>query len=202
MTPELKDGEVDIRVRTPLPSSILLTVGSLIEAAWPDAQLVDGEKGEVTFRVTKAARTDVADETAASLLKEPEGEDLDITRLGPSGVSMANPVWLAASLLAVMKASFGENPDAVNYLETTVFDPDNGSRYVMIFARSAFQTPHELRMTAEKNLATARQDAQAVNTAAVQRLLRAPAAGPDTFEAGVKAALDAMRQVNFGNAGG
>jgi hypothetical protein len=71
---------------------------------------------------------------------------------------------------------------------------------VLIFAKSQTQTPHELRTRAEENLATARQDAHAVNTTAVQRLLRVPAAGANTFEAGVKAALDAMRQVNFGNA--
>jgi hypothetical protein len=52
-----------------------------------------------------------------------------------------------------------------------------------------------------QNLTTARQDAQTVNTAAVQRLLQAPAPGRNSFEAGVKAALDAMRQVNFGNSG-
>jgi hypothetical protein len=98
-----------------------------------------------------------------------------------------------------MKASFAENPDAANYLETTVRDPDSGARYVLIFAKSQTQTPHELRTLAEKNLTRARQDAHAANVTAVQRLLRAPA-GKNTFEAGVKAALDAMRQVNFGNA--
>ncbi|MET1155883.1 hypothetical protein [Arthrobacter sp.] len=46
--------------------------------------------------------------------------------------------------------------------------------------------------------ARARAGAETVNTAAVQKVLRAPRAGrPDTFEAGVKAALDAIRQANF-----
>ena len=118
---------------------------------------------------------------------------------GPSGISVANPVGLAITLLENMKASFQENPEAANYLETTVRDPDDGARYVLIFAKSKAQTPHELRTRAEENLATARQDAHAANTVAVQRLLRAPAAGANTYEAGVKAALDAMRQLNFGN---
>lgn len=199
--PELNDGEVDVRIRTPLPGSVVLTLGNLIEAAWPDAQMVDGESGEVTFRIKKTARTAVTDEEAAALRVEPEEEDLDISSLGPSGVSLANPVGLAINLLENMKASFGENPEAANYLETTIRDPEDGSRYVLIFAKSQAQTPHELRTRAEANLARARQDAHAANTAAVQRLLRAPAAGPNTFEAGVKAALDAMRQLNFGNAG-
>lgn len=60
------------------------------------------------------------------------------------------------TLLGNMKASFGENPDAAKYLETAITDPDNGSRYVLIFAKSQAQTPHELRTLAEKNLATAR----------------------------------------------
>lgn len=199
--PELKDGELDIRVRTPLPGSVVLTLGGLIDAAWPDAQLVDGVPGEVVFRINKGAKAAVTDDEAAALRVEPAGEDLEISRLGPNGVSLANPAGLAVTLLENMKSSFGENPEAANYLETAVTDPDDGSRYVLIFAKSKAQTPHELRMAAEKNLATARQDAHAANTAAVQRLLRSPAAGPNTFEAGVKAALDAMRQVNFGNAG-
>jgi hypothetical protein len=198
MIPELAEGEADVRVRTPLAGSVMMTLGRLIDAAWPGAQLVDGEPGEVVFRITTAAKTAVDDSEAAALRIEPEGEDLAIHRLGPSGVSMANPAGLAAFLLENMKAAFAENPDAANYLETQVVDPDTWSRYVLIFAKSKDQTPHELRTRAEENLATARQDAQTANTAAVQNLLRSPAAGPNTFEAGVKAALDAMRQTNFG----
>jgi hypothetical protein len=199
LAPELKDGEVDVRIRTPLPGRVLLTLGNLIEASWPGAQLVDGEAGEVTFRINKGARTAVADEAAAALRVEPEEEDLDIHSLGSSGVSMANPIGLAVTLMENMRDSFAENPDAANYLETTVRDPESGARYVLIFAKSQAQTPHEFRTKAEKNLATARQDAHAANTAAVQRLLRAPSAGANTYEVGVKAALDAMRQLNYGN---
>lgn len=204
MIPELQDGEVDIRIRTPLPGSVMLTLGKLMDAAWPGTQLVDGESGEVTFRINKAGQRTVTDEDAVAALRvEPEEEDLDISRLGPGGISVANPVGLAIILLENMKASFGENPEEANYLETTVRDPETGARYVLIFAKSAAQTPHELRTLAEANLARAREDAQAANTSAVQKLLRAPRTGkPDNFEAGVKAALDAIRQANFGNASG
>ena len=200
MTPELQDGEVDVRIRTPLPGSVVLTLGKLMDAVWPGTQLVDGESGEVIFRINNTARVAVDDTEAAALRVEPEEEDLAIHALGPGGIRLANPIDLAAAMLPVMKTSFGDNPDAVNYLETQVRDPEDGARYVLIFAKSARQTPHELRTRAEENLLRAREDAQAVNTTAVQKLLRAPRPGkPDSFEAGVKAALDAMRQVNFAN---
>lgn len=198
MTPELQAGEIDVRIKTPLPGSVVLTLGGLIEAVWPGAQLVDGEQGEVTFRINNTTRAAVTDAEAAALRVVPEEDDLSIHNLGPNGISLANPVGLAIDLLANMKASFAENPDAVNYLETTIRDPDDGARYVLIFAKSAARTPHELRTLAETNLARAREDAQAANAAAVQKLLRAPRPGKqDSFEAGVKAALDAIRQANF-----
>jgi hypothetical protein len=83
MAPELNDGEVDVRIRTPLPGSVVLTLGNLIEAAWPDAQMVDGERGEITFRINKTAQTPVTEE-AAALRVEPEEEDLNINSLGPA----------------------------------------------------------------------------------------------------------------------
>ncbi|MCU1522489.1 MAG: hypothetical protein JWN19_2874 [Arthrobacter sp.] len=57
--PELNDGEVDVHIRTPLPGSVVLTLGNLMDAVWPGAQLVDGEKGEITFRINKTAQTPV-----------------------------------------------------------------------------------------------------------------------------------------------
>lgn len=198
MIPELQEGEVDVRIRTPLPGSVVLTLGGLMDAVWPGAQLVDGEQGEVTFRINNTTRAAVTDAEAAAARVLPEEDDLNIHSLGPSGIRLANPVELAASMLPVMKTSFGDHPDAVNYLETAIRDPESGARYVLIFAKSAAQTPHELRTRAEENLTRARQDAQGVNTAAVQKLLRSPRPGkPDSFEAGVKAALDAIRQANF-----
>lgn len=69
-------------------------------------------------------------------------------------------------LLPILKASFQENADAANCLETRVTDPEDYNRYAMIFARSAQHTPHELRMRAEQKLTTALQDAHRANAAA------------------------------------
>jgi hypothetical protein len=166
------EGSTDIRVATPLPSSVLMTLGRLIDLAWPGAELATGNRGEITFRVNRAAASDItADEAAGAKVELAEG-DVAIQELGPEGVSLVTPAALAASLLPILKASFQENPDAANYLETTVTDPDDYNRYVLIFAPSAQQTPHELRMTAEKRLATARQDAHRT-----ERRLRIQAAG-------------------------
>jgi hypothetical protein len=194
------DATTDIRVATPLPSSVLMTLGRLIDLAWPGAELAAGNHGEITFRVNTGATADVGVDEVAAAKVEPRESDVLINELGPQGVSLATPAEFAAALLPVLKASFQENPDAENYLETTVTDRDDHSRYVMIFARSQRQTPHELRMAAEKKLATALQDAHRANGETVFKLLATGhGSRPDTFQAGVKVALDAMRELNQSN---
>jgi hypothetical protein len=194
------EGSIDIRVITPLPSSVVMTLSRLIDLAWPGAELATGNKGEITFRVNTAATAEVSPAWVAAAKTKPEESDVLIHELGPQGVSLATPAEFAKALLPVLKGSFQENPDAENYLETTVTDRDDYSRYVMIFARSERQTPHELRMSAEKKLATALQDAHRANGEAVFKLLgTGHGSRPDTFQAGVKAALDAMRELNQSN---
>jgi hypothetical protein len=117
------EGSTDIRVATPLPSSVLMTLGRLIDLAWPGAELATGNRGEITFRVNRAAASDItADEAAGAKVELAEG-DVAIQELGPEGVSLVTPAALAASLLPILKASFQENPDAANYLETTRHRP-------------------------------------------------------------------------------
>jgi hypothetical protein len=99
-----------------------------------------------------------------------------------------------------MKASFGENPERPT---TSKRHPRPGQRCTVRADLRQVQSPDTARAAdprrGEAGHGTA--DAHAANTVAVQRLLRAPATGANTYEAGVKAALDAMRQLNFGNAG-
>jgi hypothetical protein len=140
--------------------------------------LATGNRGEITFRVNRAAARDITADEAAGAKVEPAKGDVAIQELGPEGVSLVTPAALAASLLPILKASFQKNPDAANYLETTVTDPDDCNRYVLVSARSAQQTPHELRMTAEKRLATARQDAHRAKADFVYKLLGTGSRGP------------------------
>lgn len=50
---------VDIKVATPLPSSVLLTVGALLEAAYPGAMLATNDepyRNQGIFRIDNARR--------------------------------------------------------------------------------------------------------------------------------------------------
>lgn len=193
---------VDIRVATPLPSNVVLTLGALIEAAWPNSQLAMNEDrltNQIVFRIDNGSRQAVPDEDAAALLLPAGPGDVDITGLGPDGVSVLTPVEVAANLLPAIKAAFEEFPDAENYLEIPIYDPADGTRYILNFARSKDQTPHELRMAAERELADARGRTHRQYAAAVWgvRTQPRPDGVEDSYEAGVQAALGTVRALGF-----
>jgi hypothetical protein len=201
MTVSVPETTTDIKVATPLKSSVLLTLGNLIDAAWPGSQLVtntDPYAQQVIFRVDHAARVDVEDADAADMLVEPDEFEVDIVALGPEGVKTLTPEFIGANFLPVIKEAFAKNPEAENYLEFTLIDKEDHHRYLLTFCRSAQQTPHEMRMLAEQELTEARGKIHRDYATAIYALLGHPRAGrPDTYEAGVKAALDAVRQLGF-----
>jgi hypothetical protein len=201
MTVPTSESTVDIKIGTPLRSNILLTLGNLIEAVWPGAQLVTNEDKftkQVIFRIDPAARTDVDDDAAADMFVEPDEFDVDVLAMGPEGIQTLTPEIIGANFLPVIKEAFEQNPEAENYLEFTLIDKEEHHRYLLTFCRSAQQTPHELRLAAEQELEDARGKIHREYAATIYALLGHPRAGrPDTYEAGVKAALDAVRQLGF-----
>jgi hypothetical protein len=192
---------VDIKVATPLKSSVLLTLGNLIEAAWPGSQLVTNEDRytqQVIFRIDRAVGVEVEDTAAAAMLVEPDEFEVDVVSLGPEGITTMTPDFIGESFLPVIKEAFEQNPEAENYLEFPLIDREDHHRYLLTFCRSAQQTPHELRMLAEQELEDARGKIHREYASTIYALLGHPRAGrPDTYEAGVKAALDAVRQLGF-----
>lgn len=201
MTAPTSESTVDIKIGTPLRSNILLTLGNLIEAVWPGAQLVtntDQFTKQVIFRIDPDARADVDEDEAADMFVKPDEFDVDVLAMGPEGIQTLTPEIIGANFLPVIKAAFEQNPEAENYLEFTLIDQEDRQRYLLTFCRSAQQTPHELRMRAEQELEDARGKIHRDYAATIYALLGHPRAGrPDTYEAGVKAALDAVRQLGF-----
>lgn len=201
MTAPASESTVDIKIGTPLRSNILLTLGNLIEAVWPGAQLVtntDQFTKQVIFRIDPDARADVDDDEAADMFVAPDEFDVDVLAMGPEGIQTLTPEIIGANFLPVIKAAFEQNPEAENYLEFTLIDQEDRHRYLLTFCRSAQQTPHELRMRAEQELEDARGKIHREYAATIYALLGHPRAGrPDTYEAGAKAALDAVRQLGF-----
>lgn len=201
MTVSAPETTTDIKVATPLKSSVLLTLGALIDAAWPGSQLVTNEDPyakQVIFRVDHSTRVDVEDANVAGMRVEPGEFDVDVVSLGPEGIKTLTPDVIGANFLPVIKEAFELNPEAENYIEFTLIDKEDRQRYLLTFCRSAQQTPHELRMLAEQELTDARGKIHREYAATIYGLLGQPRAGrPDTYEAGVKAALDAVRQLGF-----
>lgn len=193
---------IEISVRTPLPASMVSTLGSLIEAAWPGTRLGSAPPGsnQIIFEVPDQRPRAVSSAAAAELAApSPADGDMDVYELGPEGISVGTPVDIAQALLPILQASFEANPDAQNYLEMPIRDPEAECTYLLTFSRSAAQTPHELRTIAEEKLRTSRAEISQAHTRAVHRLLMVPRVdGTDSYAAGVKAALNALREQNFG----
>lgn len=191
----------DIAIQLPLPMSVTGTLMNLIGAAWPDAVVADNREGLLTggkhmvLRIPDAAPAAVSAEAIAAAKVEPGEDDVDLLELGPQGISLRRPDELTAMMLQIMRAGFQEHPDAVNYLENKVYDPTTREEYVLIFARSEGQTPHELRMAAEAKLETARAD---VHREIMQSLLDLKGrGGAGTFQDGIQACMDTLREQNL-----
>lgn len=185
----------EIAIKLPLPMSVSGSLLNLIGAAWPDAQLADGSGGmfgdrHMVIRIPDTAPVAVTDEQVAAARVEPGEEDLDITELGPAGISVRRPEHLSAMMLEILLASFEEHPDAMNYLENEVIDPKTGNRYILTFARSAQQTPDALRRAAEQRLETARSDVRRELIQSVLEVQAKDQAG--SFSEGVQACLNAL----------
>lgn len=109
---------VDIKVAPPLPSRVLMTLGSLLEAAYPGALLATNDepyRNQVIFRIDNAQRQDVDAQSAADMRVEPSDDDLDILALGPEGTRRSRPRSSGQTFCPIIKAAFGQNPDAANY---------------------------------------------------------------------------------------
>lgn len=192
--------KVEIRIAGPLPADVMVTLTKLIGAAWPDAAMVNSSGSAAVFLVEPVQGLDLDEgKLREALTPAGPGSPLAINSVGPEGICAAAPIDVAQALVPVIKAAFEEFPDAENYLEFGFTDPVSRDRYVLLFCRSARQTPHALRLQAEAKLLSARSDAHRESAAAVQHLLGTPVNGPsNTFEAGVKAALESMRALSPG----
>lgn len=192
----------DIAIKLPLPMSVTGTIMNLVGAAWPDAMIVDNQDGILTggkhmvLRIPDAPPAEVSNEQLAAAKVQPGEDDVDVHELGPQGISVGRPEQLSAMMLEILLASFEDNPDAVNYLESKVRDPKTYQEYVLIFARSQGQTPHQLRMAAEAKLESARAD---VHREVMELLLdlRSSPGHKGTFADGVQACLNVLREQNF-----
>lgn len=146
-----------LRIKLPLPMSVVAALMSGVGTMWPDATIVtDKEVGGfgpsfMTFRLPKTAPAEPAE--AATPVEMDEVLDAWIHGFRPGGVvlepSEAFGSWLAMHFWDVLTA----NPEAINYVQMGVFDPKNGRQLNVLILNPDGKTPHELCMEADARVA-------------------------------------------------
>lgn len=156
----------EVRIRLPLPGSVATTLVRLIDSAWPGAVLAasDARWGDEEMVVLVPA--DAAPRKSRwwrrVRAQAPALFDGELSEVGPDTIGFSGDAteYLVGVLAPIVRAAFEQNTAAINYLEMPVVDQTNGARYLLTIARSAHQTPHELRTQAEVR-ARAAEDAHA-----------------------------------------
>lgn len=163
-----------ISIGLPLPMPVYGTLVKLVGAAYPDAMMGGGDDGRfLTFYIPKSAVAKRVSKAAAKAVEPDEATNgVDVIRTGPDGLGLSITRQLANDYVIAARETFAENPGAVNYVEHTVIDAKTHDRYVLTFARSPKQTPHELRMAADREADQARRDSAALEERLAQ--YRAP----------------------------
>ena len=143
----------DITLRGAIPLDVAGTLMRLVGSAYPSTTVSSDHRG-MTFHIDPSDRVEDESvlERAAELRVAADEWTLDtyLRQLGDGAVEVSLPAILTATLAGLAEGMFAEHDQDVNYLETTCSSTTHpGQRWAVIVARSAGQTPHELRRAAE-----------------------------------------------------
>ena len=140
-----------IRITYPLALSIAGPLCQAIGTLWPGAMVSTTESDALVMTVPDKGPQRLTKKAAREILgADDHDHDGAITRSGPGKLTVTpDDAWDELALFAyvVLTAS-----GAINYVEREVTDRETGERFVVIAARSPGQTPHVLRMKAERGL--------------------------------------------------
>lgn len=147
--------ETTVRIGLPLPLDVMGNIVSAIGQFYPTSQ---ARMGYDSFDVIINDTERVDDPEVLVAAKQVADEfTLDAAFEGMSGdeMRMAVPEWFAKTLTRAAMQMFEDDPDAINSLEMVVnADTDEGvQQYVVSVAKSKGQTPLEMRLAAEAELA-------------------------------------------------
>lgn len=153
------DEDTVITIALPLPMPVYGTLMKLIGAAYPQAHIGDARYGNgLNFIIPKGVTAKRVSKANAKAIEPVEGtDDVDVLSAGPGNLGLSLARKIADEYVVAARETFKENPAGTNYVEHTVIDRETYQRYVLIFAHSPEQTPHELRMAAERALEDARR---------------------------------------------
>jgi hypothetical protein len=147
--------EVEVRIGLPLPMDVASTIVRAFAILWPDGHF-DQKRSpsgsemvaviSADDRMTRATKKKLA---AAKVNSEDVSLEGLLAAWDPDGSLGLTLPQVANERLADICVAMLSTADAPNYLETPVRTPD-GHRYAVAACRSVGQTPHALRMKAEK----------------------------------------------------
>lgn len=150
--PKFFEVRIDFDDGRGLPMDIASTLMRLLGTAYPHSMIGPAPRfGGMSFRIPDSDREREfpADEDLVADPADTSGLDVKVTDIGSGGVGFTTPKEIADLCLPLVKGMFEDFPEAENYLEMRCNDAATGDMYVLSFARSARQTPGELRRAAE-----------------------------------------------------
>jgi len=145
----------EVKIGLPLPMDVAATLMNIIGTAYPNTQMktdsgrylelvIDDDdrfKNKTSKKRILAAKQCMEDEHAAEL-----------TALRNGQPSISTPEWIAQSVGFMAERLFDENPDATNYFEMDVRNPDTGRKFVVTVAKSEWQLPSALHERAKAEI--------------------------------------------------
>lgn len=189
--------DVSLNVMLPLPLDVLNTLNGLLGRAYPNMTIDTTEgRGWLKMRIPEEDRTErqntgqVPDDEVVEAVIHAEDVENEGDMLGFDNGQMllSTPEKVQLHLSELLAKVMESNENAVNYMEWTAVRGE-GEGMVVSVSRSAEQTPHELRMAAERTLEQIREWAD-------ERRLLAPGLMEELYEIlpGVQMTPDAKAQ--------
>jgi len=132
-----------VTIHTPCPLDVYGTVLRVIGETYPES-VVTSRYGTGVIVIPDDARPQPVTDADA----EP-ASPFSLLALDEGGITVGFPELALHMLTEPVRALLDEHPEADNYVEFAVEDPDGAHRYAVLICRSARQTPHELRTRAE-----------------------------------------------------
>jgi hypothetical protein len=143
-------GTETIRIAYPLSLEIAGPLVKAVGTLWPDAVIDTTEDRALVMRVPKVKPARITKAQLRALLDDEPDEVPEVQRFDGETLTVSTPgeAWqaLAQWALIVLEATEG----TTNYVEQSVTLRESGKQFVVIACWSKGQTPHHLRMLAER----------------------------------------------------
>lgn len=162
--------ETQIKIALPLPMDMVSSLVRAIGTMYPDATMSGNGSGygaELVLNVPESNRRAKGSKKALAAAKVPADDpasEPELTGFGDGGISMTTPKE-AAENLAVWAYTLLTSVDATNYVEQAAHHPETGQRLAVVACWTDRQTPHELRLAAERRADEAEARLRAIQEA-------------------------------------